>query len=198
MGDDAAGGGPGALSEAAAACAGMGAGAAGAAVGDGEVDWAAVRRAYEMTGETIREICARFRVSPRTLTRQRRREGWTPRAQIARPPPRLGARMLAPETQELRLTRLVAMGTGLLEKKVAEEGMTEANARTLFELCRAQEIRMRTTRTEKAAKARETKKDNGGPDFRDDPAWLRAELERRILKIRKAAGLEGAAGGSDG
>jgi hypothetical protein len=68
--------------------------------------------------------------------------------------------------------------------------MTETNARTLKELCRAQETMMRSKRTEKAAKAREKKNNDAGYDFRDDPAWLREQLERRILKIRAAAKLE--------
>jgi hypothetical protein len=79
----------------------------------------------------------------------------------------------------------------MLEKRLAEEGLTEGNARTLTELCRAQEIRMRSTRNEKAAKAREKKNNDAGQDYRDDPAWARAELKRRIRQIRAAIGLGG-------
>ena len=42
---------------------------------------------------------------------------------------------------------------------------------------------MRSKRTEKAAKAREKKNNDAGYDFRDDPAWLDAEFERRLARM---------------
>ena len=93
------------------------------------------------------------------------------------------------EALEYRLNRMVTHGTAMLERKIADEGMTEANARTLKELCRAQETRMRSKRTEKVAKAREKKNNDAGYDFRDDPAWLDAEINRRLDRIFDTGGV---------
>ena len=50
---------------------------------------------------------------------------------------------------------------------------------------------MRSKRNEKAAKARETKKHDAGYDFRDDPAWLDAEINRRLDRLSTAGGAGG-------
>lgn len=168
----------------------------------GSIDWEEVRRAYELSGESVAEIQQRFGLTASQLTKRRVAEDWTPRPQIAKPGPLQGHKLVGIEALELRLNRLVAIGTAMLEKNLAENGMTEANARTLTELCRAEELRMRST-LKKTAKSRETKNNDAGYDFRDDPEWLDAELKRRLALLiedrdancaDRQEGPEGAAG----
>jgi hypothetical protein len=147
------------------------------------VDWAEVRRAYELTGEGVASIQRRFGLTPSQFRKHRVDGGWATRPAVAQPGPLQGTKPVGDETIEYRLNRLVTIGLAMLEKRVGEEGMTEANARTLTEIARAQEIRMRSKRNEKAAKAREKKNNDAGYDFRDDPEWLLAELTRRLDRI---------------
>jgi hypothetical protein len=161
------------------------------------VDWAEVRRAYELSGETVGAIQERFGLTRYGLAKRRTDEGWTARPQVAGPAllPRRGS--VGSEAIQYRLNRLLTTGVSMLEKRVAEEGMTETNACTLRELCRAQEIMMRATRNEKAAKAREKKNNDAGQDHRDDPEWLIAEIDRRLGRLAakdKGGGAEAAAG----
>jgi len=147
------------------------------------IDWEAVRRAYELGSESVSKIQKLFGLTPWQLRCARERGDWTTRPAVAKPGPLQGYKPIGAEALELKLNRLVAIGAAMLERKIADEGMTETNARTLKELCRAQETSMRSKRTEKAAKAREKKNNDAGYDFRDDPAWLDAEFERRITRI---------------
>lgn len=149
-------------------------------------DFEELRRAYELTAEPVKSIRERFGLTKYRLEKLRIQHGWTTRRQIAKPGPLSEYESYLPvgaEAVDLRLNRLVVIGIAMLERKVADEGMTETNARTLKELCRAQETRMRSTRNEKAAKAREKKNTDDGHDFRDDPNWLKAELARRLDQI---------------
>ncbi|MGH6925266.1 MAG: hypothetical protein ACRED5_16155 [Propylenella sp.] len=160
-----------------------------------EVDWEEVRRVYELTGESVASIQRRFVLTPSQLRKRREDEEWMTRPAVAQPGPLQGHRAVGEEALDLKLNRIVAIGAAMLELRLAKEGMTEANARTLRELCRAQEIRMRSTRNEKAAKAREKKNNDAGYDFRDDPEWLLAELTRRLDRI-SAHARQGGAGRS--
>jgi len=128
-----------------------------------------VRRAYELSGESVAAIRERFGLTVSELRSRRIAEGWTARPAVAEKSRLPYRKALGPELLELRLNKLMTTGVAMLEKRLAEEGLTEANARTLTELVRAQEMRMRSKRNEKAAKARETKKHDAGYDFRDDP-----------------------------
>ena len=156
------------------------------------VDWEEVRRVYELSGERVGAIRERFGLTEYQFRRRRTLGGWTARPQVAEPGALQGCKPVGAEALDFRLNRLVAIGTSMLERKVADEGMTEANARTLKELCRAQETRMRSTRNEKAAKAREKKSTDDGHDFRDDPAWLRAEINRRLDRLFDPGAMGGA------
>lgn len=156
------------------------------------IDWREVRRVYELGADSVPAIIERFGLKPYQLRKVREAENWTTRRPAAKPGPLQGHKPVGADALDFRLHRLVAIGTGMLEQKVAEQGMTEANARTLRELCRAQEIRMRSTRSEKAAKAREKKNNDAGHDFRDDPAWLRAELTRRLEHLTRGGADSGA------
>ena len=171
------------------------------------IDWAEVRRVYELRVESVPSIQRRFGLTAYQLRRVREREDWTKRPPVIKPGPLQGHKAVGVDALELKLNKLVSIGIEMLQQKVADEGMTETNARTLKELCRAQETRMRSTRNEKAAKAREKKNNDAAPDFRDDPAWLDAEFKRRLDRmfgeggaaegvVRPDAGAEaGAAGG---
>lgn len=148
----------------------------------GTIDWAEVRRVYELGNEPVSAIRARFGLSAYRLASRRVAEGWTARPPVAKP---LGLPKVAPagiDELEFRLHRTIVIGQQMLNKRLAEEGVNEANARTAAELCRAMEILMRIARR-KTGKTRETKNDDAGYDFRDDPAWLNAELDRRIERL---------------
>jgi len=107
-----------------------------------------------------------------------------------------GGEGLAPKTGDEsvgdRLGRVIAVGLAVLEQRFEEGDVTLAHTRTLTELCRAEEIRMRSMRSEKAGKAREKKNKNGGPDYRNDPDWLLSEINRRLDRLsRRGAGGSG-------
>jgi hypothetical protein len=159
------------------------------------VDWEAVRRAYELGAESVASIQKRFGISKNELTKRRIKEGWTTRPPAAQPGPLQGHKPVGEEALEFRLNRLVTIGTAMLERKMADEGINEANARMLTELCRAQESRMRTVRT-KNGKIREKKNHDAGRDFRDDPDWLIAEINRRLDRIAQGHEQGGTSGAS--
>src|SRR5690349_8499433 len=46
---------------------------------DGQVDWPAIRRAYELTDETIKNICSRFGVTKGSFCNRFRKERWLSR-----------------------------------------------------------------------------------------------------------------------
>jgi hypothetical protein len=153
-----------------------------------------VRRAYELTGETTASIRERFGLTENELRKMRKAGGWIVRPPCALPGP-LGRRKPLAEALEYRLDRLATLGVVMLEKRIADNGIDQANARTLTELCRAREIMMREIRKEKAAKARETKNDDFGPA--DDIAFIRAELERRIRNLGRDGERRGGAEGAE-
>jgi len=164
------------------------------------VDWGEVRRLYELGSESVASIQRRFGLTAYQLRRVREGEDWTKREPVIKPGPLQGHKAVGVDSLELKLNKLVAIGIAMLEQKVADEGMTETNARTLKELARAQETRMRSTRNEKAAKAREKKNNDAGYDFRDDPAWLDAEIDRRIERLARvveASKTQGEAAGGE-
>ena len=51
-----------------------------------QVDWAAVRRAYETNDGTIKQICTRFRITKGAFENRYRRERWLSRQAMARDP----------------------------------------------------------------------------------------------------------------
>jgi hypothetical protein len=149
------------------------------------VDLTEARRLYEASGIPIAALCQRLGWSSYKLRAIRIREGWTPRPQVAVPNGLPRRRPSGDEALEFRLNRLIATGTEMLQARLTREGMTEANARMLTELWRAQEMRMRSEKA-KHARIREKKNEDGGRDFRDDPAWLLAEFTRRLGRMEDA------------
>jgi hypothetical protein len=161
------------------------------------VDWAAVRVAYETGGESVAVLLRKYGLSVHVLRTRRRAEGWRTRASPCKPGPRQGYKPTRAEALERRLCALLKVSSAMLEKRLAREGMTDANAAMLAQLCRAQESFMRTTHTKKAGKARERHHDRSEPDGPADGAARaadiarkRTEIERRILRIRQAYGME--------
>jgi hypothetical protein len=154
------------------------------------VDPEEVRRAYELTAETTASIRQRYRLTKRQFEVMRIRGGWTARPPAAPrgPGPLAGCRSIGLDALEYRLNRLLTVGMEMLEAKVAEAGFDEVRARTLTELCRAQEVMMRETRKQKATKAHETKNNDLGRDPAADIAFIRAELERRIEALGRRGG----------
>ncbi len=136
--------------------------------------------------ESIRE---RFKLSKHRLRTRQRHEGWTVRRQVATPYRLPHRKPVGADEIGFRLNRLLVNELAMLERRLAEEGMSEANARTLVELCRAEEIRMRSIANKaKTAKTRETKDHDDGADASADEGWLRTELKKRIHRIRAAVG----------
>jgi hypothetical protein len=150
------------------------------------IDLTEARRLYETSGIPIAALCRRLGWTECKLRTIRIREGWTPRPQVAVPNGLPRRKPSGDEALEFRLNRLIVTGAGMLETRLAREGMTEANARMLTELWRAQEMRMRSEKA-KHARIREKKNNDGGRDFRDDPAWLLAEFTRRLGRMGEAA-----------
>lgn len=164
-----------------------------AARGPKSVDWADVRQAYELGSEPVIAIRKRYGLTRYALTSRRLAEGWTARPAVAKP---LGLPRVAPagvDELALRLNKMLAVSLAMLEKRLSDEGVTDANARTLTELCRAEEIMMRSARR-KTGKTRETKNQDADYDFRDDPDWLNAELDRRIEHLLGGSAAQGPAG----
>jgi hypothetical protein len=157
-----------------------------------------VRRDYELSDEPVSSIKRRWGLTDRQFRKMREGEGWTTRPQVARPGPLQGHKPVGSDALELRTSALLAVGLARLGRSISDEGFTEDNARRLTELCRAQGIFMRMTKSgrsgnvSKAARlgGNNKKNDDAGTDFRDDPTWLRAQLEQEILRIRRARGLE--------
>jgi hypothetical protein len=161
------------------------------------LDLTVLRRDYEGCKESVASIRARTGLSAYQLRTLRETGGWNPRSAAAKRDP------IAPGTlggsAQRRLDRIVTAGIATLDQEIADSGWNGDSARRLLELCRAREMIMRSDRSGKAAEPREKKnKNDDRRDPIDDPAWVRAELERRILQFRRARGLEGGARKGDG
>lgn len=180
------------------------------------VNWAQARRLYELTDTPTVEILQRFALTPSQLRWRRHCEDWTPRL------PAAGARQarFAPERLRARLRAVHGTLAGRLEAAVAMSEAFEAEqARGLLLLAecfpaldaREEAMARRKSMEARRAAPNENKKKNiddgsdagdagdarDARDARDDPAFERAELERRILEMRAAAGLEADAGGGE-
>lgn len=176
------------------------------------IDWAEVRRVYELRQEPVSRILARFGLKTSELRKVREREDWDDR-----PPVGVPLRLSAGQVNEVaalgtRLLRNYRAQTGRLERHVALSDVPdEGDARTLAELTRGWGF-MRQTIRRGAARAAQTsdgltkKNNDAGSDVdaefgwgvRADPAEVRAALEQEIRRFRQADGLDGAVRGGDG
>jgi hypothetical protein len=135
-----------------------------------KVDWAEIRRAYELTDETIKSLCLRFDVSKGAFDNHYRKGGWLSR-QAARHDSRRSAQ-----------DRLF----GALERQVAKlanddsETLGEKETQQLTELVKNFE-RLARTRTEDTGPAGPPEKaSNGGPADNKNMPLMRKLLAERI------------------
>jgi hypothetical protein len=83
------------------------------------------------------------------------------------------------------LDRALTVAIEKAAARVQESGLDDAGARMMTELCRAVDIRKHGMSKGKAATVRETKKHDSGREPADDDAFIRAELKRRIERLRE-------------
>ena len=168
--------------------------------GGGEIDWSAVKRAYEMPGESVASIRRRFGLTVWQLRWRREKEGWATRPPVVTMAPSPDTGPGGARGAGAEIERIVSLGAAMIGRRVAAEGMTEANARTLGELCRARESLMRSRKREEGGKPRgkharddraERSEPGGlaGAEREADLAWKRAELTRRFNALRRSRGL---------
>lgn len=164
-------------------------------VGEGEsarIDWAEVRRVYELRQEPVTRILARFGLKPSELRKVREREDWEDRPAVGVP-----LRLTAGQVNEVaalgtRLLRNYRAQLGRLDRNVAlHEAPSDLDARALAELTRGWGYMRHTIRRGGAAKAAQaadglTKKNNdAGSDLDAELARRRAELKRRLDELRE-------------
>jgi hypothetical protein len=131
-----------------------------------QVDWAAIRRAYELTDETIKDICLRFGVTKSVFENRWRKERWLSRQAANRN--RHGA------TRD----RLFAV----LERQVAKLA-NEAGARLGDK--EAQQLTELVKNFDKLSGAKDEVPDNGGPSQQKDMRDLRDKLAKRIDQFKR-------------
>jgi hypothetical protein len=148
-------------------------------------DTEAVRWAYEKTDEPVISIRWRFGLSEHEFLAMRVGGGWASRPAGPRPGAPRTARTTGLEVLDYLADRVLAVAIQKTAARVEEAGLDEAGARMVTELCRAVDIRKNGMRKEKARTARETKKHESGRTPADDDAFIRAELKRRIERLRE-------------
>lgn len=168
------------------------------------VDWARVRALYEAGDVAVSRILTDFGLKARQLRNRRVAEGWATRPSAAPPGPAQGRRPPIPEAMKKRLAGLVAAEIARLERLVIKgEGLGDANVRLVLQLLRTVD-QMSTDKFSRDTKSKADgkasgndaaeagapangltkKKNNAGFQPTDDIAALRAELERRIARLR--------------
>ncbi len=165
------------------------------AAADG-VDWEEVRHLYELTDVPTVDILRNFGLTPSQLRWRREREEWAardPAAEKRQPghaPARLRARLLLLHSTLLkRLERQAARHDAFDENEARALALMCGALSDLSEVTMKKEIERETTANVKPG--REKNKNGGSDPDKEDTAWLRAELKKRIHRIRVAAGLEG-------
>jgi transposase-like protein len=126
-----------------------------------DVDWAAVRRAYELTNETIKDICQRFGVTKSAFESRWRKESWLSRQAANR------------DRHSSTRDRLYA----LLERQVSK--LANASGTTLGDK-EAQQLTELVKNFDKLS-ASDAVPDNGGP-MQDDIREIRRKLVQRFVQ----------------
>jgi hypothetical protein len=131
-----------------------------------QVDWAAIRRAYELTDETIKDICLRFGVTKGAFENRWRRERWFSRQAANRN--RHGS------TRD----RLFAVLERQVAKLANEAGTTlgDKEAQQLTELVKT---------FDKLSTAKDDIPQDGGPSQQKDMRDLRDKLAKRIDQYKR-------------
>jgi hypothetical protein len=89
-----------------------------------DVDWEAVREAYELSDESVSAIEKRFGLTKHQLTRARLTGRWTTRPPVAKRKPILPRRRaVGTDIIAYRLNKLLVVGMALLETRLAEDGI---------------------------------------------------------------------------
>jgi hypothetical protein len=130
------------------------------------VDWAAIRHAYELTDETIKDICLRFGVTKSAFEHRFQKENWLSRQAASR------------SRHKSTKDRLFA----LLERQVAKlandrsETLTDKESKQLTDLVKTFDT-LSSVKDEAA--------DNGGPAQKKDMRDLRDKLAKRIDQYKR-------------
>lgn len=174
------------------------------------VDWARVRLLYEAMDVSVAQIRRDFGLTEHELRKRRVAEGWRTRPACLQPGPLQGRNDSTPHRMRLRLARVIDTEIGRLAQRFIGKGdLEQGDARLLTELARAVahlgQMRDTDRRPVKgggdtpARDGRPTaKKNNAGPEPTADIAELRAELKRRLARLRAAGQLGGPGGCGDG
>jgi hypothetical protein len=129
-------------------------------------DWVAIRRAYELTDETIKHICERFGVTKGAFETQFRKGKWVSR-QAAKY-----------DRQGATLDRLFAV----LERQVTK--LANAGGETLGDK-EAQQLTELIKNFDKMATIAGADTNNGGPAQKKDMRDLRDKLAKRIDQFNR-------------
>ena len=130
------------------------------------VDWAAVRRAYELTDETIKDICQRFGITKGVFEGRWRKERWLSRQAANR------------DRHSSTRDRLFAV----LERQVAK--LANESGATLGDK-EAQQLTELVKNFDKLGNSRGDVPDNGGPSDQKDMRDLRDKLAKRIDQFKR-------------
>lgn len=165
-----------------------------------EADWAEARRLYETSDMSTAAIRRMFGLTQWALRRRREIEGWRVRDPAAAP---AAARRSPSPLQRLRqqllalaallverLAEIVAAGGDVFASAAAFAAVTEAlpNLEARRQAMTKGEREKQAGEPAKREAARREKKNNDArADATRDPAWLRAELKRRLDILRKAS-----------
>lgn len=132
----------------------------------GQVDWAAIRRAYELTDETIKDICLRFGITKSVFEGRWRKERWLSRQAANR------------DRYSSTRDRLFAV----LERQVAK--LANESGATLGDK-EAQQLTELVKNFDKLGNSRSDVPDNGGPSEQKDMRDLRDKLAKRIDQFKR-------------
>jgi transposase-like protein len=126
-----------------------------------QIDWAAIRRAYELTDETIKDICQRFGITKSVFEGRWRKERWLSRQAANR------------DRHSSTRDRLFAV----LERQVAK--LANESGETLGDK-EAQQLTELVKNFDKLGSTRSDVPECGGPAQKKDMRDLRDKLAKRL------------------
>jgi transposase-like protein len=126
-----------------------------------QIDWAAIRRAYELTDETIKDICQRFGITKSVFEGRWRKERWLSRQAANR------------DRHSSTRDRLFAV----LERQVAK--LANESGETLGDK-EAQQLTELVKNFDKLGSTRSDVPEDGGPAQKKDMRDLRDKLAKRL------------------
>ncbi len=152
-----------------------------------DVDWAELRLDYEAGELTIPKLCEKYGLKTSQLRNAQERGGWVKRPRIGVAPLREGKNGPV-ERLAWRLRRSVVAQLVRLDARRGG-GEVEADARALSELIRGWSFLAMSDRKDRQDKAGHNNKKNNdaGRHPSLEPDFLRAELKRRLDRLRDGA-----------